>query len=42
MLFFAEPTSAVAVAVPEPATLALMLGALAMLGRIRTRQYVGA
>ena len=26
----------------EPATLALMLGALAMLGRIRTRQYVGA
>ena len=39
---FAEPTSAVAVAVPEPATLALMLGALALLGRIRTRQYVGA
>ena len=32
---FAEPTAAVAVAVPEPASIALMLGGLAVFGRIR-------
>ena len=35
---FAEPTAAVAIAVPEPASITLMLAGLMLFGRIRTRE----